>query len=139
MRDFTLPLVLTLVLTLLAGVVVALTRLRLRNTHPSRTLRLHSFLGALGFLLWSVFCLASGDAEWASIVGVLGLGCWWVVAIAGLLLLARWKPTGGGKRAASVSTSADNWSSTPWLSLVAHVGVFGATIWLTLAYVTSRI
>ena len=139
MRDFTLPLSITLALSLLAGLVVLLTRLRLGRTHPGLPLRLHTWLGTLGFVLWMVFLLVSSDADWALLVGVLGLGCWWVVAIAGLFLLARWKPSARGKRAAALSTSADSWSSTPWLSLLAHLSVFATVAWFTFAYVTSRV
>ncbi|WP_300678546.1 hypothetical protein [Nocardioides sp.] len=139
MRDFTLPLSITLALSLLAGLVVLLTRLRLRRTHPGLTLRLHTWLGGIGFVLWLIFLVASSDSDWTSLVGVIGLGCWWVVAITGLFLLARWKPSARGKRAAALSTSADSWSTTPWLSIAAHLSLFIVVGWFTFAYVTSKI
>ena len=139
MRDFTLPLSITLAVTLVSGLVVLLTRLRLRRTHPGSTLRLHTWLGTAGFVLWAAFLIAPPDSDWTSLVGVLGLGCWWVVAIAGLFLLARWKPSQRGKRAAALSTSADSWSTTPWLSLAGHCSVFAIVAWFTFAYVTSKV
>ncbi|MFT4263856.1 MAG: hypothetical protein QM572_10785 [Nocardioides sp.] len=141
MPEFTTPLTVTLVLSLLAGVVVLLTRLRLRRTHPSVALGLHTVAGTIGFVLWLVFVLATSDADWRSLIGVGGLGCWWVVAICGLVILVRWKRSGNrGKRAAThVSPAADSWSRGPWLSVLAHVGMFVTVGWFTLAYVTSRI
>lgn len=137
MPDFTLALCATLVLTLLGGLAVALTRLRLRHTHAGLPLTFHTAFGGSAFVLWLVFLLTESGPDWNSLIGVAGLGCWWVTSIAGLVLLARWKPTGGGKRAAQLSTAADSWSSTPWLSLIAHVGVFIGVGWFSYAYVMS--
>ncbi|UDY22834.1 hypothetical protein [Nocardioides sp. Kera G14] len=140
MPDLTVALTVTLVLSLLAGVVVVLTRLRLRASHPGLTLALHTLLGGVGLVLWLLFLLSDTDADWRSLVGVLGLGCWWVVAICGLVILVRWKPSRArGKRAARVATAADSWSRTPWLSLWGHVGLFLGVAWFTFAYVTSQV
>lgn len=140
MPDFTVALTVTLVLSLLAGAVVALTRLRLRRTHPGLPLLLHTWLGSTGFVAWLVFVLSSSDADWRSLIGVIGLGCWWVVAIAGLVLLGRWRSgRSSGKRAATVVPAADGRLSGAWLSALSHLGVFAAVAWFTFAYVTSRI
>jgi hypothetical protein len=103
-------------------------------------LELHTIAGLIGLVCWSVFLIAPEDADWSSIIGVIGLGCWWVVAFSGIVILLRWR-TGSsrGKRAASVVTAADTWTSTPWLSILAHVGVFIAVGWFTFAYLTSVI
>ena len=104
------------VLTALAAVVVVLTRLRLgRDSGAGRVyvgrtlLTVHTAAGALALLTWLVFLLG-GDSfsdGTAGIVGIAALALWWVVAVAGLLVLVRWLPTRGRHAA---SGTEDTWS-----------------------------
>ena len=134
------------VLTAAAAVVVVLTRLRLRRdasvsgrSHIARgPVGVHTIAGALALLVWLVF-LVGGDAfaeAVASLLGIVALVLWWVTAIAGILLLMRWLPTRG--RHAS-DTDADAWSRGPGLSLLAHVGLVGAVLAFTYAYLVSAV
>lgn len=126
-------LLLTYVLTAGCVLVVVVTRRVLHGQVPRLLLGLHTGLGAVGAVLWLAFLVLRGDH---ALLGVLGLGCWWVVSIVGLLLMSRWLPSGGarGKRAAKQAHVG-----RPWLSILGHLGVFVAAIWFTLAYVTSRV
>lgn len=132
------------VLTILAGVVVVLTRLRLRHSHAGLPLAVHTRVGVAALVLWTVFLVfPDGDGTFGTVVGlvgVLGLGCWWVVSLAGLLLLWRWKPSRSrGKRAAATVSAADTWTESAWLSALAHVGMTLGVLWFTYAYVTSAV
>ena len=60
-----------------------------------------------------------GNSLGKDYLGLLGLACYWITALAGLALLARWLPSSG--RHAQSSTD-DDWSEGPGLSVVAHVG-----------------
>lgn len=133
------------VLTALAAVVVVLTRIRLggraggaaRVSTGRSLLHVHTVAGALALVLWVVFLVAP-DTTFAggNVTGILALGFWWVTAIAGLLILVRWLPSRG--RHASEG-NADRWSSGPWLSLLAHVGMVVGVCVFTWAYLTSRV
>ena len=126
-------LLVTYVLTAGCVLVVVVTRRVLGGLVPRLLLGLHTGLGAVGAALWLLFLVLPGEH---ALVGVLGLGCWWVVSIVGLLLLSRWMPSRGtrGKRAAPQARVG-----APWLSILGHVGVFVAAMWFTYAYVTSRV
>lgn len=126
-------LLLTYVLTAGCVLVVVMTRRILGGLVPRLLLDLHTGLGAVGTVLWLLFLVLPGDH---ALLGVVGLGCWWVVSVVGLLLLSRWLPGRGarGKRAARQAQAG-----TPWLSILGHVGVFVAAMWFTYAYVTSRV
>lgn len=126
-------LLLTYVLTAGCALVVGVTRRVLHGQVPRVLLGLHTGLGAIGTVLWLAFLVLPGDP---ALLGVLGLGCWWVVSVVGLLLMSRWLPARGsrGKRAARQSHVG-----SAWLSIIGHVGVFVAAMWFTLAYVTSRV
>ena len=130
------------VLTGLVGLVVVLTRLRLAQTHPGRLLDAHTGIGLVGLVVWTLFLVWPHDS-WpgGSLVGVVGLGCWWVVGVLGLVILARWVPSGrGGRRAARrAARPSDSWSRGPWLSVLAHVGSFLAVGYFTWAYVTGAV
>ncbi|MFT4286665.1 hypothetical protein [Nocardioides sp.] len=127
------------VLTVLAGLVVLLTRLRLRGSHAGVVLALHTWLGLLGVVVWLVFVLAPDDSKAGdALVGVIGLGCWWVTSLAGLVLMFRWWPSRRrGKRAADVVDPADRWTGGPWLWLPAHLAVFAMAVWFTWIYLWS--
>ncbi|HET6625895.1 MAG TPA: hypothetical protein VFG63_05860 [Nocardioidaceae bacterium] len=120
------------VLTALAAVVVVLTRVRLASSDdhgagrlgiPPALVNVHTAVGVVAILLWGWFLL--GDP--GDLVGWIGLACFWVTAVAGLLILARWLPA-RGRHAASGST--DSWGEGPGLSVLAHVGmVVGCVVW----------
>lgn len=126
-------LLVTCLLTLACAAVVAVTRRLLHHRVPGSLLGLHTVLGGLGALLWLVFLIVPGDQ---ALIGVVGLGCWWVVSVVGLLLLTRWLPSrrSRGKRAGTSPRVG-----VPWLSILAHVGVFCSVVWFTYAYVTGRV
>ena len=132
------------VLTGLAAVVVVLTRLRLgqddggagRADVGRMTLNVHTGAGVLALIAWVVFLFADeslGDDR-AAMVGIIALTLWWVVVIAGLLILVRWLPTHG--KHASTGTE-DTWSEGPGLSILAHVGMFAGVCVFTYAYLNS--
>ncbi|MGZ4597975.1 MAG: hypothetical protein ACXV3V_13720, partial [Actinomycetes bacterium] len=114
------PLRITLVLTVLAAVVVVLTRVRLtrdggeaagRLKIPAQILNLHTGAGLLAIVTWGAF-LATGT----TVLGWVGLLCWWLTAIAGLLILARWLPARGRH---SSGPATDTWGEGPGLSVLA--------------------
>lgn len=117
------PLLATIVLTVLATVVVVLTRVRLagggeaagRLSIPTNVLNMHTFAGGAGLAAWVAF-LVTGN-RWLGALGLLGL---WLAVIAGLLILARWMPAKGRH---SSGPRADTWGEGPGLSVLAHVGL----------------
>lgn len=132
------------VLTALAAVVVVLTRLRLggedggagRADVGRMTLTVHTAAGVLALVAWCVF-LFGGDRlsdDTAAQLGIVALTLWWVVVVAGLLILVRWLPT-HGKHAAS--GHEDTWSEGPGLSVLAHVGMLVGVCVFTYAYLNS--
>lgn len=127
------PLTITIVLTVLAAVVVVLTRVRLgrdddaagRLSIPTNLLNLHTAGGVVALVVWVAF-LASSSAA----IGWVGLLAWWVTVVAGLLILARWIPARGRHSSGPV---ADTWSEGPGLSVLAHVGLLvGVSIFTVL-------
>ncbi len=125
------PLLITWVLTVLAAVDVALTRVRLsrddgdaagRISIPQGVLNLHTIAGVPALLLWVAFLVTKTD-----VLGSIGIVLWWVTVVAGLLVLARWLPA-KGKHSSGPAT--DSWGEGPGLSILAHVGLLvGAIIW----------
>jgi hypothetical protein len=118
------PLRITIVLTVLAAVVVVLTRVRLsrnggeaagRLSIPQSVLNAHTGAGVVALLLWTGF-LVTGT----TILGLVGLVFWWITVVAGLLILARWMPAKGRHSSAPV---ADTWGEGPGLSILAHLGL----------------
>jgi hypothetical protein len=118
------PLLITWVLTVLAGVVLLLTRVRLANEDgeaagrisiPKSVLNLHTIAGVPALLLWVAFLLT--DME---LLGWVALVLWWVTVLAGLLVLARWLPAKGRH---SSGPATDRWGEGPGLSVLAHVGL----------------
>ena len=137
--------VIVYILTGLAAVVVVLTRLRLGQEDAGAgrfqlgrgLLHLHTVAGALALVIWVVFLVAGSETTLGgSAVGILALACWWVTAVAGLLILVRWMPS-SGKHAAS--GKSDSWSEGPGLSVLAHVGMFVGVCVFTWAYLTSAV
>lgn len=136
--------VIVYVLTALAAVVVVLTRLRMRGGKGAARvfvgralLNLHSIAGVLALVVWVTFLVAPNDTVMGSAAaGIVGLGLWWVVTIAGLLLLVRWVPARGRHAAEGAH---DTWSEGPGLSVLAHVGMLLGVIVFTWAYLTAAV
>jgi hypothetical protein len=122
----------SLVLTALAAVVVVLTRIRMaadraaagRLDVPHRLVNLHTLFGVPALVLWGGFLLVD---SWPTVVGYVGLLCWWVTTVVGLLLLVRWVPAHGRHAA---DPAADSWGEGPGLSVLGHVGLLvGSLVW----------
>lgn len=133
------------ILTGLAGVVVVLTRLRLgrqeggagqyRVSNP--ILNVHTVAGVLALVLWVVFLVFPEDSSAGDpVVGIVALALWWIVVVAGLLVLLRWLPSRG--RHAGDATE-DTWSEGPGLSVLAHVGMLVGVLVFTWGYLTSAV
>lgn len=128
------PLRITIVLTVLAAVVVVLTRVRLSRNNgeaagrlsiPKSVLNTHTGAGLLALATWTAFLVTD-----RSLLGWLGLLLWWITVGAGLLILARWMPARGRHSSGPVS---DSWGEGPGLSILAHVGLLvGAFIFTAL-------
>jgi len=136
--------VIVYVLTALSAVVVVLTRLRMRHGQGAgrfhvgkRLLDLHTGCGVLAVVVWLVFLIAPEDSPAGSAtVGIVGLGLYWIVTVAGLLILVRWLPS-HGKHASD--GSKDSWSDGPGLSVLAHVGMLVGVLVFTFAYLTAKV
>ncbi len=132
------------VLTGLSAVVIVLTRLRMRHGRGAgrfhvgnRLLDLHSLTGVLALVVWITFLIAPEDSPaGSSTVGIIGLGLYWIVTMAGLLILVRWLPSHGKHASEGVQ---DSWSDGPGLSVLAHVGMLVGVVVFTFAYLTSAI
>lgn len=124
------PTRIAVVLTILAAVVVVLTRVRLSRNNgaaagrlsiPKGLLNTHTVAGVLALATWTAF-LTTGP----NVLGWVGVLLWWVTVVAGLLILARWMPAKGRHSSGPV---ADTWGEGPGLSVLAHVGLLvGAAI-----------
>ena len=132
------PFRITLVLTVLAAVVVVLTRVRLakdegagRLSIPQGLLNLHTGAGIPAVLLWTAFLFTG-----TTLLGWLGLAFWWVTVIAGLLILARWMPAKGRH---SSAPTADTWGEGPGLSVLAHGGLLVGVIVFTVFLATGNL
>ena len=131
------------VLTALAAVVVVLTRVRLRHGQGAarfhvgtRLLDLHTVSGVLALVIWTIFLALPDNSSARSSIGIIGLGLFWIVTVAGLLILVRWLPSHG--RHASEATQ-DRWSDGPGLSVLAHVGMLVGVVVFTYAYLTNAV
>lgn len=137
--------VIVYILTALAAVVVVLTRLRLgkqeggagRVNVGSGLLNVHTGAGVLALVVWIVYLVAPEDsAAGGELVGIVALALWWVVTLAGLLVLVRWVPSRGKHATTGVE---DTWSEGPGLSILAHVGMLVGVLVFTYAYAGSLI
>jgi hypothetical protein len=136
--------VIVYVLTALSAVVVVLTRLRMRHGQGAgrfhvgnRLLDLHTVSGVLALVTWTVFLIAPEDSPGGSAtVGIIGLGLYWIVTVAGLLILVRWLPS-HGKHASD--GAQDRWSDGPGLSVLAHVGMLVGVIVFTYSYLNAKV
>jgi hypothetical protein len=136
--------VIVYVLTALSAVVVVLTRLRMRHGQGAgrfhvgnRLLDLHTVSGVAALVVWTVFLIAPEDSPAGSAtVGIVGLGLYWIVTVAGLLILVRWLPS-HGKHASD--GAKDRWSDGPGLSVLAHVGLLVGVLVFTFAYLNAKV
>ena len=138
--------VIVYVLTVLAAVVVVLTRLRLRRDRAGarRTeiargpVGVHTVGGVLAILIWVAFLLTSDHVaeSTSTLLGLVGLVLWWVVALAGLLILVRWLPVRGRHAASAVE---DSWSTGPGLSMLGHLGMVVGVAVFTYAYLVKAV
>ncbi len=138
--------VIVYVLTALAALVVVLTRLRLRRDRLGAgrveiarvPVAVHTAAGALALLVWRVVLVTEGSVSesTSTLLGLLGLVLWWVVALAGLLILMRWLPTRGKHASGAVE---DSWSSGPGLSILGHVGMVLGVVVFTYAYLVKAV
>ena len=133
------PLLATIVLTVLAAVVVVLTRVRFaggdgaagRLSIPGRVLNVHTYAGMLALGTWTAF-LVTG-VGW---LGVAALGAWWVTVLAGLMILVRWLPAKGRH---SSAPRGDTWGEGPGLSVLAHGGLLVGVVVFTVLYSVGSI
>lgn len=133
--------VLVYLLTIFAAAVVVATRLRAPREASSHhyagspMATLHTVAGGLAVLVWGAFLVFGEDTFLGgALVGVLGLGCWWLTMFAGLLLLTRWLPN-RGKRAVEPSSLGARMAT----SFVGHLGLAAAVLVFTWAYLTSAV
>lgn len=132
------------ILTALAAVAVVLTRLRLSGEGAagrfsiSRRLPLAHFVsGVLALVLWVGVLVSPEDTVVGGpVVGIAAIACWWVTAICGLLILARWLPAKGRH---VPEAAGDGWSDGPGLSLLAHLGMVVGVLVFTYAYLTAAV
>ncbi|MEU4289853.1 hypothetical protein AB0E63_16635 [Kribbella sp. NPDC026596] len=130
-------------LTALGAVVVLLTRVRLGGTvvdgtghgagragYSASLLRVHTIVGVLTLLGWVVALVTDQRA-----IALVVLAGWWLLAIVGLLLLARWLPSGGKH---SEDAQGDAWGSGAGLSLLGHVGMVVGVGYFTFVALTDR-
>ena len=125
-------------LTALGAVVVLLTRMRLSADHqaghaqiPMSVLNAHTVMGVTALGVWVFYLNDPSD-----LIGLGALTAWWVEAVIGVLILARWLP-GSGRHAAPATD--DNWAQGPSLSILGHVGMVLGVAFFTFCVVTNRI
>ena len=132
------------ILTALAAVAIVLTRLRLRDeaaagrfSISSRVPLTHFVSGLIALVLWLGVLVAPEDSLIGGpLVGILAIAFWWVTAICGLLILARWLPSKGRH---APEAAGDSWSDGPGLSLLAHLGMVVGVLVFTYAYLTAAV
>jgi hypothetical protein len=129
----------TWMLTGLAAVVILLTRVRLGGegrasgfADVSRgVLAVHTIAGLVALAAW-----CSGLVAGIEPLTWFGLAAWWVVTVCGLMLLARWLPSGGRHAEGKVT---DSWGEGAGLSALAHLGMLGGVLFFTFVLVTGRV
>jgi hypothetical protein len=137
--------VIVYILTALAAVVIVLTRLRLGQDSGGAgsiqvghgLLNVHTSAGVVALVVWILFLVADEESALGGpVVGIVALAFWWIVTLAGLLVLVRWLPS-HGKHASS--GTQDSWSEGPGLSILAHVGMLVGVCVFTFAYLTAAV
>ncbi|RYB95088.1 hypothetical protein EUA93_12475 [Nocardioides oleivorans] len=132
------------ILTALAAVAIVLTRLRLRGDGSagqfsiSRRLPVaHFVFGTVALVLWLGVLVSPEDSfTGGPLFGILAIACWWVTAVCGILVLARWLPSRGRH---VPDAEGDSWSDGPGLSLLAHLGMVVGVLVFTYAYLTAAV
>ena len=132
------------ILTGLAAVVIVLTRLRLSGEEAagrfsiSRRISLAHFgVGLVALVLWLGVLVAPEDTPvGGAVVGIVAIAAWWITAVCGLLILARWLPAKGRH---APEASGDTWSDGPGLSLLAHLGMVVGVLVFTYAYLPAAV
>ncbi|KQV67964.1 hypothetical protein ASC64_12350 [Nocardioides sp. Root122] len=132
------------ILTALAAVVIVLTRLRLSGEEAagrfsiSRRISLAHFgVGLVALVLWLGVLVAPEDTPvGGAVVGIVAIAAWWITAVCGLLILARWLPAKGRH---VPEASGDTWSDGPGLSMLAHLGMVVGVLVFTYAYLTAAV
>lgn len=132
------------ILTALAAVAIVLTRLRLSSDDAAgrfsisrRLPTAHFVAGILALVLWLGVLVAPEDSLLGGpFVGILAIALWWITAVCGLLILARWLPAKGRH---APEASGDSWSDGPGLSLLAHLGMAVGVLVFTYAYLTAAV
>ncbi|KQY56281.1 MULTISPECIES: hypothetical protein [unclassified Nocardioides] len=133
------------ILTVLAAVVVVLTRVRLggdkagagRFQTSSMLLNVHTIAGLAAVMTWAVFLVTGlGEGNGNSMIGIAALALFWLTAVVGIMILVRWLPSRGKHSSDAVH---DTWSQGPGLSVLAHVGMVVGVSVFTWAYLLSRV
>ncbi|WP_210438533.1 hypothetical protein [Nocardioides xinjiangensis] len=132
------------ILTGLAAVVIVLTRLRLgrdgaagRFSISRRLPTAHFVAGMLALVLWLGVLVAPEDSfVGGPLVGIAAIALWWITALCGLLILARWLPARGRH---VPEAAGDSWSKGPGLSLLAHLGMVAGVLVFTYAYLDAAV
>ena len=130
-RDMSFPIVVW-ILTGLAAVAIVLTRLRLRGAaaagplldQPPACPSSHFVAGVVALVLWLGVLVAPEDSLLGGpLVGILAIACWWLTAICGLLILARWLPAKGRhapeavrRLAGATAPACPCWRTSAWWS-----------------------
>ncbi len=131
---------LTWMLTGLAAVLVLLTRVRLSVSGQRAAgaaevsgtlLTWHTTVGVVALVIW-ISALSTGSSG----IALLGLLAWWILTAVGLMLLARWIPS-GGKHADDKAT--DEWGEGAGLSILGHVGMLVGAAYFTFVVLTDRL
>ena len=131
-------------LTALAAVAIVLTRLRLSGDEAAgrfsisrRVPAAHFVAGTIALVLWVGVLVAPEDTLIGGpLVGILAIAFWWITAVCGLLILARWLPAKGRH---VPEASGDSWSDGPGLSLLAHLGMVVGVLVFTYAYLAAAV
>lgn len=134
------------VLTALAAVVIVLTRIRLGRSAAGAgrldiaraPVAVHSVAGVLALASWVTFLVTDGRLSegTVSLIGIAAVLLWWIVALAGLLILVRWLPSRGRHAA---DAKEDTWSEGPGLSLLGHLGMVVGVAVFTYAYLFDKV
>jgi hypothetical protein len=107
----------TILLTIFGVCVLIYTRLS--RVHYGTATWVHTGFGVVALVLWGLFLLIPNQlGNAAALIGVLGLGAWWVVVGAGLYLF---------------------WMIRSRGSAIAHLGLLLAALTWTWAYSTASI
>lgn len=128
------------ILVALGVLALVLTQVRLRRYRGQRgmtdiapwILNLHSAAGGTGLLLVVLRLLdvvSSGTAMWLAIIGLA------IASLIGLSFLARWRRARGRH---VERLRGDGWTSGPWLSWIAHLGMVIGTVFLASGMLSGR-